>query len=482
MPEATLVHPILRSPNGRFYRGGVNTAWGSRHREIIVGGPYGTGKSLGLEEKFYALNLKYPNCRSLMLRKEQKALMTSGYLTLRDKIIKNDVQRYPLGHPKCPVKAHGGIVSPDHIILPNGSEIYFRGLDDPTKVLSSEYDFAYVCQAEELLLEDWLQLLGRLAGRGGNSPYSQVLADCNPDSPNHWIKNRDEILLLEQLHHHNPWLCDVKEDDPENPEFWNWRPEGEEYLSVLDSYDGVLYQRGRLGEWVAPSGMVFPTLQRKIHVIDGRGRKLPDDWLRFRSIDFGFVHPFVCQWWALDPDKNVLHMYREIYMTKRLVSEHVEQINKLSEGEHISFTVCDHDAEDIETLKRAGVWADPATKDVRMGMELLEERFRVDSEGNPKILFWSNALVEEDQELAKVYAPRRTIDSLINLVFPQKKTGTPKDEIPQRKHDDGFHAAYYAVVAIDSNQHMARDYHIDTFQVPTTDTRMSKNGKQARSW
>ena len=82
-----------------------------------------------------------------MVRKEYRALMTSGYLTLRDKIIRcsykdengdeHFIQPYPLGHPRCPVVAHGGVENPDHIKLPNGSVIYFRGLDDSSKVLST---------------------------------------------------------------------------------------------------------------------------------------------------------------------------------------------------------------------------------------------------------------------------------------------------------------------------------------------------------
>ena len=414
-----------------------------------------------------------------MLRKELRALMTSGYLTLRDKIIKNPVQPYPLGHPKCPVKVHGGITNPDHLILPNGSEIYFRGLDDSSKVLSAEYDFAYVVQAEELELNDWLQLLGRCTGRAGNAPYAQVLGDCNPAGPNHWIKHRENLLLLEQLHHHNPFLCDVNEEDVENSDYWEWTTQGQATLKVLDSYSGILYQKARLGKWVAPEGMVFPNFRQEVHVIDGRGMRIPKDWMRFRSIDFGFNHPFVCQWWAVD-ERNTMYMYREIYHTKRLISEHVQQINELSEGESILFTVCDHDAEDVEVLKRAGIWSELAIKDVRMNIELLEERFRQDSDGNTGIYFLSNALVEEDRELRKLYHPRCTVDSIMNLTYPSKQTGTPKDEIPVRRFDDGFHATCYAVAAMDSNARMSRKFHYDKVRVKTSDKETAKEQRVSR--
>ena len=467
------IYTVEQGFDGFHFRGGALALLKSRHHEIILGGPYGTGKSFAGELKFYLQAWKYPNSRCIMLRKELRALMTSGYLTLRDKIIKNPLQPYPLGHPKCPVMAHGGITSPDHLVLPNGSEIYFRGLDDSTKVLSAEYDFAYVCQAEELELEDWLQLLGRCTGRAGNAPYAQVSGDCNPSSPNHWILNRDirkggSLLLLEQLHHHNPDLCDLNEDDVENSDYWDWTARGDEELRILDSYSGVLYQKARLGKWVSPQGIVFPNFQKEIHVIDGRGMKFPKEWMRFRSIDFGFNHPFVCQWWVVD-EAGTMYMYREMYMTKRLIAEHAEEIDRLSEGENIVFTVCDHDAEDIEVLKRHGIWSEPAHKDVRMNIELLEERLRLDSNGNAGIYFLSNALVEEDKELRKLYHPRCTVDSMINLTYPSKLTGTPKDEIPVRRFDDGFHATAYAVAAMDSQARKARQLHYGKVRVPTSD-------------
>ena len=103
--------------NGYYFRGGVQEAFESKHHEIIVGGPYETGKSFGLELKFYLLNMKYPNCRSLMIRKRYKDLIGSGVEMLRDNIIVNPWQPYPLGHPLCPVEVFGGIEEPKTLLF-----------------------------------------------------------------------------------------------------------------------------------------------------------------------------------------------------------------------------------------------------------------------------------------------------------------------------------------------------------------------------
>lgn len=431
-----------------------------------------------------------------MIRKEQKALMTSGYLTLRDKIIRSyykdetghdvPIQPYPLGHPRCPAKAHGGITSPDHIELPNGSVIFFRGLDDPTKVLSAEYDFIYVCQAEELALEDWEQLLGRCTGRAGNAPYPQVLGDCNPADPNHWILHRKTLELYQQLHHHNPFLCDVDEDDVENSAKWNWTDQGKRSLRVLDNYSGLLYQKARLGEWVAPQGMVFRDFRREIHVLPGEGRTIPDHWMRFRSIDFGFNDAFVCQWWAVD-EEGIMYLYREIYKTKLFIQDAAVWINELSEGEDILYTVCDHDAGDRAYLdERALIHTEPAFKDIRFNIELVQERLRVQEDANgdkrARIYFFDNALVEPDEELVNAFRPHRTYQSINNLRYPTKKSGTHRDEEPVNKDKDGYDATAYAVAFLDADMMHSKDFHYGKINVPPNpETLEASAGRADRS-
>src|SRR5690606_16389199 len=124
--------------------------------------------------------------------------------------------------------------------------------------------------------------------------------------------------------------------------------QGRRTLAVLDALTGVRYQRLRKGKWVSAEGQIYETFGPAIHLVNRFD--IPQDWRRIRVIDFGMRHPFVCQWWAIDPDGR-MYMYREIFMTNRTVRRHSEQIKSLSEGERIEATICDHDAEDRETLR-----------------------------------------------------------------------------------------------------------------------------------
>ena len=454
--------------NGFHFRGGIKSAFASKGHEIIVGGPYETGKSFGLELKFYLMNAKYPNCRSLMIRKRYKDLVGSGIEMLRDNVIVNPWQPHPLGHSKCPVEVYGGTDEPKSLKFKNGSIIYFRGFDDPTKVLSAQYDFVYVVQAEELELQDWEQLLGRCTGRANNAPYPQVMGDCNPSGPNHWIKHRKSLEFYEQRHRDNPWLCKVDPEDPENEDKDAYTDEGKRTMKVLHTYSGTLRQRALEGRWVSPQGIVFDDLNVDIHIIEGRGFTVPESWLKFRSIDFGQSNPFVCQWWAVD-ELNIMYLYREIYYANRHIEEHAQLINELSEGENIQYTVVDSEAaSEIETLRRHGIWTTHADKEKIYGIQLMHERFKVSPADNTSsIYFLNNSLYEEDPKLAEKFHPKTTFDSLISLIYPEKKTGSDRDEEPVKRHDHGFDACRYAIVSQDSNTRAARHIHLTGVNIST---------------
>src|SRR5690606_28380246 len=116
------------------------------------------------------------------------------------------------------------------------------------------------------------------------------------------------------------------------------------------------------GLWAQAEGAIYDEWRDDVHVID----QMPtgwESWNKFRAVDLGYTNPFVCQWFAIDPDGR-MYLYREIYHTRRLVEDHARQIVELSRGEKILFTVADHDAEDRATLHRHGVQTIAAKKAV----------------------------------------------------------------------------------------------------------------------
>lgn len=429
--------------NGVKFYGPAREFWAYKGHEAMLSGPYETGKTYAAVSKMHGLLCKYPNARGLMVRKTYASLKTSAVVTYEKKILP-----VPPEHPQSGISKYGG-EQPEFYDYPNGARLVCAGLDKADKVLSAEYDFIYVNQAEETSLNDWETLLGRATGRAGNSPYAQVFGDCNPSVPTHWIKNRTRLKLFTQMHENNPRLYDQVTGKITEA--------GKIAIGVLDGLTGLRYKRGRLGLWVSAEGQVYDNFDPDIHVIPAF--EIPKEWTRFRAIDFGYTNPFVCQWWAMDHDGR-LYLYREIYMTRRTVKVHAEQIKQLSMDETYSYTVADHDAEDRATLRENGIDTIAAKKDISRGIQAVQERLKLQGEDKPKprIFILKDCLHEADHNLYREYPgdtqPVNTEQEFASYVWPDGKDGKPNKEVPVDAYNHGMDSMRYMVMMAQQSQEM----------------------------
>ena len=424
---------IIEDPKGgnakafQPYGGGLQI-WKCKAPEVIISGPAETGKTRTCLEKLDALMWKYPGAQAIIVRKTYHSLKMTVLLTFEKKVL----------GPGSPVVKLGG-EHREGYVYPNGSRIYLGGLDDPDKVLSSEWDVVYINQTEELTLNDWEVITTRTTGRAGNMPYAQVLGDCNPDRPTHWIRHRPSLAFFESRHEDNPVLF--------NPVTHEITEQGRRTLAVLDGLTGVRYQRLRLGKWAAAEGTVYEEFDRAVHLIDRF--PIPDDWVKFRAIDFGYTNPFTCQWWAIDEDGR-LYLYRELYMSKRLVEDHARQILEYTGTEQIYATVADHDAEDRATLAKYGIETIPAMKAVSLGIQAVQSRLRKAGDGRPRLFIMRDSLIEVDPWLQAARKPLCFEQEMDAYVWKQSADGKPNKEEPVKADDHACDAARYLVTYVDS--------------------------------
>jgi phage terminase large subunit len=359
--------------------------------------------------------------RALIVRKTRTSLSESALVTFERDVL-------GLDHPMVvdgPRRPYRGSYRYE-----NGSQVNTGGMDKPGRVLSSEYDIIYCQQAEELAEEDWETLTTRL--RSDKMPFRQMIACCNPDRPTHWLKARcDEgkAALLDSRHEDNPILWDGRA----------WTPLGVDYISKLDALSGARKQRLRYGRWVQAEGLVFNGWNAAVHLVDRFD--IPAQWTRFRVIDFGYTNAFVCQWWAVDRDGRMF-CYREIYHTQRTVKVHAQKIKELSAGERITATVCDHDAEDMATLRENGIATRAAKKAVSVGIQKVQERLKAAGDGRPRLFFLRDSLVEVDPSLVEAKKPINTVQGFDGYVWSNSKT----KEAPVKENDHGMDSVRYAVM------------------------------------
>ncbi len=425
----TAAYVVKRTKAGFTPYGGAAVFMYDRSPEVIIGGPYDTGKTMTALHKLHLLLCKYAGSRALMLRKTYQSLTQTAVVTYEHKVLPA-----PPNDPACPVAPMGGN-RPDWYEYPNGSRLVLGGLDNPGKTLSSEYDFIYVNQAEELTEDEWQALTRAASGRAGHAPYSQVMGDCNPDVPDHWIRTRRRVTFIESRHEENPTLYDQDTGECIAPE----------RIAALDAMTGVRYKRGRLGLWVGREGQVYE-FDPAIHLIAAAA--VPPIVRHYRAIDFGYSNPFVCQLWGEDSDGR-LYLISEIYQSQRTVNELAPLIDRMTGGRGITATVADHDAEDRATLAEHGIATVPADKRVKTGIDAVTERLRVRGDGKPRLYIVRDCTVSYDSRLADARRPTSTERELPGYVWPETRAGRSADELPVKSDDHGADAMRYMVMYLD---------------------------------
>ena len=202
--------------------------------------------------------------------------------------------------------------------------------------------------------------------RSGQGVPCQMKATMNPGGPgHHWCKarykldthpNGMEVFRFEWV---NPF---TKAKVEKTRVFIPSKVVDNKYLS--DDYVASLFQSGspelvRMwldGDWSFVLGAFFTEWSSK-NICEPFS--IPDEWFRFRSIDWGTAKPFSVGWWAVNGDdhpiggnrvipRGSLIRYREWYGASgpnvgvRLTAEEVaEGIKARSHDEKISYTVLD---------------------------------------------------------------------------------------------------------------------------------------------
>lgn len=396
--------------------------------EVLLSGAAGTGKSRACLEKLHLLCLKYPGIRCIIVRKTQESLAKSALVTFQEHVV-------PEALLSGEVKYFGGSVKePPAFKYASTSTILTGGMDKASRVMSSEYDVIYVQEATELDEEDWEMLTTRL--RNYKMPYQQMIADCNPSHPSHWLKKRADAgktHIIYAKHEDNPML------------FTNgsWTDIGKTYMASLDALSGVRKERLRYGRWAAAEGLIYDTFDQNLHITDRF--KFPKEWDRFWSVDFGYTNPFVCQMWVADPDGR-LYLNHEVYMTSRTVQEHCETLRPYTKHRPQA-VVCDWaNPEDMEVIRKTlHVNTVKARKDVASGIQLVKERMKPQDDGLPRLTVCKNALIESDRNLMQHKKPLSTADEFLAYAWSTKKP----DE-PSKQDDHGMDAMRYMVMHLDS--------------------------------
>lgn len=416
-------------------RGAVKELFQSTENEVLLSGAAGTGKSVGALMYLHLACLAKPKVRALIVRKTHASLTASTLVTFREKVAKEAIEAGLL-------RFYGGSAQePASYKYANGSVIIMGGLDRASRLLSTEFDLAFVDEAIEVTDEDLDTIVSRL--RNGVLSRQRLIMATNPGPPTHHLKQRADAgrcRLLYSKHEDNPRL------------YLNgkWTEYGQTYLARLDTLTGARYHRMRWGKWVAAEGLVYEAFDESVHVIDPFD--VPPSWSRWISIDFGYTAPFVAQLWAEDGDGR-LYLVREHVRTRMLVEDHAVVIrDRLLAGQPTPRAIyTDHDAEDRATLERKlGMGTRPAHKSVSDGIQAMQSRLKVQPDGKARLFVFRDALLERDPEMDAASLPiglAEEVSGYVWAVRPGNKGGLKEE--PAKENDHSMDAGRYMVAARD---------------------------------
>lgn len=406
-------------------RGGGLELVKSKEPEVILSGPAETGKTFAACIKAHLNCAHVPGVQGAIVRKTFSSLTGSVVRTF-NRIVRGS-----------PVKIFGG-ETPQRYIYPNGSCIWLAGMDNPNRVLSSERDFIYVCQAEELTLDDWEILGTRATGRGAVLEHCQMFGDCNPAGSMHWIRKRaaeGKLRLINSIHKDNPALFD--------DEGWLTK-QGKISLGKLKNLTGVRRKRLLEGIWATAEGAVYENFDVNIH----RVTRDPNEMVRFMlAMDEGFTNPQVILLVGEDGDGR-WHVFRELYVTQWLQSKIVRYaktwfdnvrtaLPELRGSLPVRCSICSVDNAApglIADLQAAGVYAkggkgalvDSAYNSARgrvSGIYKIQDRLNVQKDGKPRL----------------------TVDaSCINMINEfESYIWKPDEDVPLKENDHTMDAIRY---------------------------------------
>lgn len=211
--------------------------------------------------------------------------------------------------------------------FPNGSRLRFAYLErdsDADGYQGHSYTRVYV---EEIgtfpSSSPILKLMATL--RSGRGVPCGFRATGNPGGPGHqWVRQRyiDPAPLGWKTiteNFVNPWTKQIvaRERVYIPSKLQDNRYLGSEYVANLQMVGNASLVRAWLeGDWSVIEGAFFPEFSETKHVIPPF--TIPDDWLRFRSADWGSARPFSVGWWAVCGDDLPINGNRLSNVAKRV--------------------------------------------------------------------------------------------------------------------------------------------------------------------
>jgi len=313
-------------------------------KNIIVNiGGARSSKSFSILQLMFLLTIKYKNKKILITRKTRPALKLSSYFDFKKIIEEAGYSGYFIENK----------TDLSFFIAGKKNYIFFRSLDDPEKIKSTEFNFIFMEEANEFTYEDYQQLKLRLSAKTNDVPNKMFLA-LNPVQC--WVQDRllndNEVEIIKSTYKDNPFLS-------------------QDYIKMLEdlkNQDENLYRIYALGEFSQLPNIIYHdwdiVSEEKYNNINVE---------TIYGLDFGFNNPT-----ALVEVKfydNEIYCKELIYQTGLTNQDLISRLKNYISGKRYLFADCAEPSR-IKEIYDAGYNIHESDKSVKDGIDYLK-RFKI---------------------------------------------------------------------------------------------------------
>lgn len=260
--------------------------------EVFFGGARGGGKTDGMLGKWAIKDARYGEGFN--------AIMFRRTTTSSEDAVERSKQIYgPLGGKFNESKLRWR--------MPNGGRVSFRYLDKLADAQAYQGRNLTDAWVEEAGQYPSPMVIDRLFGvlRSSTGVPVQLVMTANPGGPGqHWLRERYRLFpfpqgpkvhsrLLENGKKH--YFAVIPSRISDNKIMTDADPEYVDRLHMVGS--AALVKAWLEGDWSAVEGAFFDEWSTERHVVPPF--PIPQDWMRFRSADWGSRSPFSVGWWAV---------------------------------------------------------------------------------------------------------------------------------------------------------------------------------------
>lgn len=402
-----------------------NFTYKNRDKPVIaLYGGASSGKSVWVAQHMSRLFVEYAKegIWSLVIRKTRGENKASCFPLMQSILRSWDV----------PIKANKS----DLEIKFRNSIIYFRGLDDPEKFKSIEYNNAWIEEPTEVSYDDFKKVDLRVRRPGPSGVPHQVFLTFNPISSFAWpvtevVQSNDpDRVSLHSTWRDNPYVEDSYK----------------EKLEKLKTEDYQLYRVYNLGKPGMLKGVVYQNWkQQEQRYWPAHIKDRPPDWY---ALDFGTSNPmgFLAGWDDFDSKNRDLYVKALLYKTGMVTGDLLEWMD----GEMIPGDIpiyADPSRNDsIEEIRRDGYECVGAQNDVLEGIGYVRRRRLIlDTEGEENLYLTKeirNYKFKETKDGTLMEKPVKSNDHLMDCLrygaYSSRPIETSREDINPNEFTQPF--------------------------------------------